>query len=102
MIGILGGTGVTGSQVVAALKAKGADFTCIVRDPDAAKAKLGDDVNVVPGDLSDPASLDSAMEGIDTEMVQANNDAAVWLIDGFVAGSAAAGAIATADNGAAP
>ena len=66
MIGILGGTGVTGSQVVAALKAKGANFTCIVRDPDAAKAKLGDDVNVVPGDLSDPASLDSAMEGIDT------------------------------------
>ena len=43
-----------------------------------------------------------AMEGLDTEMVQANNDAAVWLIDGYVAGSAAAGAIATANNGAAP
>jgi uncharacterized protein YbjT (DUF2867 family) len=66
MIGILGGTGVTGSHVVAALKAKGGDFTCIVRDPDAAKIKLGDDINVVQGDLSDPTSLDSAMEGIDT------------------------------------
>ncbi len=65
MIGVLGGTGVTGSQVVNALKAKGADFTCIVRDPEAAKAKLGD-VNVVQGDLSDPASLDSALEGIET------------------------------------
>ena len=66
MIGVLGGTGVTGSQVVAALTAKGADFTCIVRDPDAAAAKLGDGVNVVPGDLSDPASLEAAMQGIDT------------------------------------
>jgi len=48
------------------------------------------------------AAFRVAMEGIDTEMVLANNDAAVWLIDGYVAGAAAAGAIATADNGAAP
>ena len=53
-------------------------------------------------DAQADAAFRVAMEGIDTEMVQANNDAAVWLIDGFVAGSAAAGAIATADNGAAP
>ncbi len=66
MIGVFGGTGNTGGQVVAALKAKGADFTCIVRDPGAAKAKLGDDVKVVQGDLSDPSSLDGALEGIDT------------------------------------
>lgn len=66
MIGVLGGTGVTGGQVVAALKAKGADFTCIVRDTEAAKAKLGDDVKVVQGDLSDPNSLDKAFEGLDT------------------------------------
>ncbi|MDC1535715.1 extracellular solute-binding protein [Candidatus Thioglobus sp.] len=53
-------------------------------------------------DAQADAAFRVAMEGIDTEMVQANNDAAVWLIDGFVAGPAAAGAIATADNGAAP
>jgi uncharacterized protein YbjT (DUF2867 family) len=63
MIGIIGGTGITGSQVVAALKAKGADFTCIVRDPDAAKAKLGD-VKTRKADLTDPASLDEALKGI--------------------------------------
>ena len=63
MIGVFGGTGNTGGQVVAALKAKGTDFTCIVRDPGAAKAKLGDDVKVVQGDLSDPSSLDGALEG---------------------------------------
>jgi uncharacterized protein YbjT (DUF2867 family) len=66
MIGLFGATGNTGGQVVAALKAKGAEFTCIVRDPDAAKSKLGDDVNVVQGDLSDPSSLDKSLEGIDT------------------------------------
>ena len=53
-------------------------------------------------DAQADAAFRVAMEGIDTEMVQANNDAAVWLIDGFVAGPAAAGAIATANNGAAP
>ena len=42
------------------------------------------------------------MEGIDTEMVKANNDVAVWLIEGFKAGDLAQGAAATAANGAAP
>ena len=47
-------------------KARGVDFTCIVRDPDAAKAKLGD-VNIVHGDLSEPGSLGKALErGVDT------------------------------------
>jgi ABC-type glycerol-3-phosphate transport system substrate-binding protein len=48
------------------------------------------------------AAFRVVMEGIDTEMVLANNDDAVWLVDGYVAGAAAGGAIATADNGAAP
>ena len=43
-----------------------------------------------------------AMEGIDREMVEANNDIAVWLIDGFEPGATAAGAAATAANGAMP
>ena len=42
------------------------------------------------------------MEGLDTEMVKANNDAAVWLIDGYEPTAAAAGAFATANNGAKP
>lgn len=66
MIGVLGGTGVTGSQVVAALKTKGAEFKCIVRDPAKAAEKLGSDISFVQGDLSDPSSLDTAFEGLDT------------------------------------
>ena len=66
MIGVIGGTGITGSQLVAALQARAAEFRCIVRDPDAAKAKLGHDVELVRGDLSDTSSLESAMTGFDT------------------------------------
>jgi uncharacterized protein YbjT (DUF2867 family) len=66
MIGLLGGTGVTGSQVVAALKAKGAEFKCIVRDPTKAAEKLGSEIDFVQGDLSDPSSLDTAFLGLDT------------------------------------
>ena len=66
MIGVIGGTGITGSQLVATLKAKAAEFRCIVRDPDAARAKLGTDVELVGGDLSDISSLESAMSGFDT------------------------------------
>ena len=66
MIGILGGTGVTGCQVVAALDRNGADFKCIVRDPEAAKIKLGQKVALVKAELSDRNSLKSAMEGLDT------------------------------------
>ena len=42
------------------------------------------------------------MEGIDREMVTNNNDAAVWLINGYKAGPMAMGAAETAENGALP
>lgn len=42
------------------------------------------------------AAFRVALEGIDTEMVKAHNDDAIWLIDGFVPGRLASGAIATA------
>lgn len=41
-----------------------------------------------------------AMEGIDEEMVKANNNDAVWLIKGYVPGRLAQGAIASANAGA--
>ncbi len=41
-----------------------------------------------------------AMEGIDEEMVKANNAAAVWLIKGYVPSRLAQGAIASANAGA--
>ena len=48
------------------------------------------------------ASFMAMMNGISPEMVQANNDATVWLIDGYKPSKAASGVNATAMNGAAP
>ena len=46
------------------------------------------------------AAFQVALEGIDTEMVRANNDVAVWLIEGFEPGRLAQGASETASRGA--
>ena len=48
------------------------------------------------------AAFRLAMEGMDREMVQANSDIAVWLIDGFNPGRLAQGAMETAMGGAVP
>ena len=42
------------------------------------------------------------MEGIDEDMVRANNDAAIWLVEGYKPGRTAEGAIATASMNAQP
>jgi len=42
------------------------------------------------------AAFRLAMEGLDEEMVKANNEAAIWLIKGYAPGPLAEGAIATA------
>ena len=52
-------------------------------------------------DVAD-AAFRVAMEGLDREMVEANNDIAVWLIDGFESTPISQGAIDTANNGAVP
>ena len=46
MIGVFGGTGKIGGEVVKALRAKGVAFKCIVRDSQAAMQKLGGDVRI--------------------------------------------------------
>ncbi len=59
---------------------------------------------VIAKNISDEeadAAFRVAMEGLDEEMVTANNDIAVWLVDGFKPGRLAEGAIASAIAGAA-
>ncbi|HCP00550.1 MAG TPA: hypothetical protein DIT35_03575 [Rhodospirillaceae bacterium] len=65
MIGVIGATGSTGAALVAALKKKGADFRCLVRDAALAAEKLGSDVELVQADLGDPASLKVGLAGCD-------------------------------------
>ncbi|MFK7871373.1 MAG: ABC transporter substrate-binding protein [Roseobacter sp.] len=55
----------------------------------------------IPDEEAD-AAFRVAMEGLDAEMVQGANDAAIWLVDGYVPGDLAAGAVATATANPAP
>lgn len=63
MIGVIGGTGNTGRAVVAALKAKGAEFRCLVRDKTKAAETLGSDVELVEADTADPDSIEAGLAG---------------------------------------
>lgn len=65
MIGIIGSTGSTGRALVAALKSKGADFKCLVRDTARAAETLGTDVALVEADTADPDSVRAGLAGCD-------------------------------------
>ncbi|MGI9370293.1 MAG: ABC transporter substrate-binding protein [Ruegeria sp.] len=58
---------------------------------------------VLASNMSDEeadAAFRVALEGMDTDMVSANNDVAVWLSSAYSAGALAAGAAASAEGGA--
>ncbi len=65
MIGVIGATGMTGRELVAALKEKGAEFRCLVRDTAKAAETLGGDVELVQADLADAASIEAGLQGCD-------------------------------------
>jgi len=60
---------------------------------------------VIAKNISDEeadAAFRVAMEGLDAEMVQGANEAAIWLVNGYAPGELAEGAIATATANPAP
>ncbi len=61
---VLGGTGHLGRFVVAALLERGVAVRVLSRDPGRARAVLGDRVEILQGDLCDPASVAPAMAGV--------------------------------------
>ncbi len=61
---VIGGTGTVGGQVLLQLAAMGAPTRAMVRNP--AAALLPPQIEVVRGDLTLPATLDSCLAGIDT------------------------------------
>lgn len=65
MILLTGATGTTGQETVKQLRAKGVPFRAMVRDIERAKGLLGEDIDYVLGDFSDPDSLDAAFDGIE-------------------------------------
>jgi len=63
---VVGATGRSGPGLLDALKADGFKrVRALVRDPATARAKVGADVELVQGDVRDPASLAKALAGVD-------------------------------------
>ena len=75
---ITGATGDVGSRVVQRLLECGERPRIFVRDPQKARTRFGDRVDVFVGDLRDSASLGAALEGVDALfLVNAGPDIAV-------------------------
>ncbi|MFI6736337.1 NAD(P)H-binding protein [Nonomuraea sp. NPDC050451] len=62
MIMVIGATGTIGREVLAELRRSGVKTRALTRDP--ARAGLPEDVEVVRGDLGDPATLPPALDGV--------------------------------------
>jgi uncharacterized protein YbjT (DUF2867 family) len=61
---VTGATGKVGDSVLSQLRDQGLAVRALVRDP--RRAALRDGVEVAHGDLADPASLGSALDGVDS------------------------------------
>lgn len=61
---VTGGTGTVGSQVVSQLLERNAEVSVLTRDPHKA-SQLPAGINIVQGDLQDPATIKTAFNGYD-------------------------------------
>jgi uncharacterized protein YbjT (DUF2867 family) len=92
MILVTGATGTTGSEVVRALRQRGAAVRAFVRDPAVAREKLGEDVQLVQGDFADQASVRAALDGADRVFLSgADSPHRVGYETGLIDAAAAAG-----------
>ncbi|CTQ50411.1 ABC transporter substrate-binding protein [Jannaschia donghaensis] len=90
------------SQVVGKV---GSSAAPIAEEGNAPATTLWWDGIVIAKNITDEeadAAFRVAMEGLDSEMVQANNGAAIWLVSGYEPNDMAMGAIATATADPAP
>ena len=63
---VTGASGYIGGRLMRARHEAGARVRCMARRPDELRARAPDGVEVVRGDVLDPASLPAALEGVDT------------------------------------
>jgi uncharacterized protein YbjT (DUF2867 family) len=69
MILITGATGTSGVPIVKALLDRGERVRVLVRDVAKAATVLGDEVEIARGDMSDPESIEAAMEDVDRALL---------------------------------
>ena len=63
---LTGASGYVGGRLLQHLEQRDITLRCMARRPDFVRAKLAESTELVRGDAIDPASLTSALEGIDT------------------------------------
>jgi len=68
-IAVVGATGNTGRAVVKELKSLGQNPVCVVRNAEKAREVLGADANIAVAELTDPAALEKALQGVTSVFV---------------------------------
>ena len=66
MIVVAGGSGTLGTRLLALLGDRGLDLRILTRDPDKARSFVGNEVEIVPGDVTDAPTLERAVAGART------------------------------------
>jgi len=86
MILVTGATGTVGSILVQQLQQSGATFKVLVRNPDKARSQ-GVAAEIVRGDLAEPASIETALKGVDALflLTPSTPDSAKWHANAYAA-----------------
>ncbi len=71
---VTGATGNIGSRVVSELQKQNVSIRAFVRDPNKAKAMLGEKIELAVGDFADVASVRRALENIESVFLACSND----------------------------
>ncbi len=70
---VTGATGNVGAPLVHELGRLGVDTRAFVRDPEKARQRLGDEVELAVGDFADPGSMQRALDGVDRVFLACGN-----------------------------
>ena len=70
---VTGATGNVGAPLVRELGRLGVDTRAFVRDPEKARQRLGDEVELAVGDFADPGSMQRALDGVDRVFLACGN-----------------------------
>ena len=79
LILVTGASGYIGGRLVSALRDRGERLRCMARRPDELRARLDSAVEVVPGDVLDPASLTNALAGGCRLLSRSRHGVAQWI-----------------------
>lgn len=63
---LAGASGYVGGRLLPLLEQQSINLRCLARDPDKLRKQVKDSTRIFPGDVLDPASLQQALEGVET------------------------------------